>query len=115
MTRTYYDILGVSETATLEEIKKAYHKLALKWHPDRNKSPDATKKMQEISKAFEILGNEEKRKEYDLGETNFSENYGDEFSRDKAKMEELNKQINLMKELIENEKERMTLMSRMVV
>jgi len=69
MTKEFYKILEISENATQEEIKKAYRKLAAKWHPDRNKSLEATKKMQEINKAFEVLGDEEKRKKYDLGAT----------------------------------------------
>jgi len=72
MTKEFYKILEINENATQEEIKKAYRRLAAKWHPDRNKSPEATKKMQKINKAYEILGNEEKRKRYDLGETNFT-------------------------------------------
>ena len=71
MTKEFYKILEISENATQEEIKKAYRKLAAKWHPDRNKSLEATKKMQEINKAFEVLGDEEKRKKYDLGATWF--------------------------------------------
>ncbi|CAG8767197.1 14496_t:CDS:2, partial [Cetraspora pellucida] len=71
----------VSETATPEEIKNAYRKLALKWHPDKwiNKSSEekeeAGKKMQEINKVYEVLGNEELRKRYDLGETEFTSDY----------------------------------------
>ncbi|KLL03121.1 MAG: DnaJ-like protein, partial [Mycoplasmataceae bacterium RV_VA103A] len=64
MVKKYYEILGVSEIVTQEEIKKAYYKLALKWHPDKNPSnqEEAKKKFQEISRAYEILGNEERRK-----------------------------------------------------
>src|SRR5947209_16043675 len=72
MTKEFYQILEINENATQEEIKNAYRKLATKWHPDRNKSPEATKKMQEINKAYEILGDEEKRKKYDLGATDFA-------------------------------------------
>ena len=68
----YYEILGVSKNATQEEIKAAYRKQALKWHPDRNKSPEATKKFKEINKAFEVLSDQKKREIYDqYGEAAF--------------------------------------------
>lgn len=61
----YYDALGVSKKATKQEIKKAYQKLAKKWHPDVNKASGAEDKFKEIAEAYEVLGNEEKRKLYD--------------------------------------------------
>ncbi|RCH96981.1 hypothetical protein CU097_014901 [Rhizopus azygosporus] len=61
----YYQILGVSKDASEEEIKKAYRKLALKWHPDRNKDPSAKVEFQKIAEAFEVLSDPEKRQEYD--------------------------------------------------
>ncbi len=64
-TRDFYDILGVSKTATAAEIKSAYRKLALKWHPDRNKEKDASEKFKEINEAYEILGSPEKKSKYD--------------------------------------------------
>lgn len=63
--RDYYDILGVSRNASKEEIKKAYRKLALEWHPDRNKSSQAEAKFKEINEAYEILSDKEKRAAYD--------------------------------------------------
>ena len=63
--RDYYDILGVSKNASAAELKKAYRQLALKFHPDRNKKPGSAEKFKQISEAYEILSNPEKRKTYD--------------------------------------------------
>ncbi|MEM4245703.1 MAG: molecular chaperone DnaJ [Candidatus Bathyarchaeia archaeon] len=63
--RDYYEVLGVSRNATKEEIKNAYRKLALQYHPDRNKSPDAEEKFKEISEAYAVLSDDEKRQQYD--------------------------------------------------
>ncbi len=63
--KDYYEILGVSKNATQKEIKSAYRKLALKWHPDRNKEPDAEKKFKEINQAYGVLSDEKKRQMYD--------------------------------------------------
>ncbi len=63
--RDYYDVLGVSKTATAQEIKSAYRKLALKYHPDKNKAADAETKFKEINEAYEVLSDEKKRKTYD--------------------------------------------------
>lgn len=62
---TFYDLLGVSPSATASEIKKSYRKLALKYHPDKN--PDAGDKFKQISHAYEVLSDEKKRKIYDEG------------------------------------------------
>jgi molecular chaperone DnaJ len=63
--RDYYDILGVQRNAAKDEIKNEYRKLALKYHPDRNKSPDAEERFKEISEAYAILSDDEKRAQYD--------------------------------------------------
>lgn len=64
-TRDYYEILGVSKSASQDELKKAYRKLAAKYHPDRNKSPDAEDKFKAASEAYETLSDAQKRKMYD--------------------------------------------------
>ncbi len=66
MAKDLYEILGVSKTASKEDLKKAYRKLARKWHPDINPgNKDAEKKFKEISGAYDCLGDEKKRKLYD--------------------------------------------------
>lgn len=65
MKRDYYEVLNVDRNATIDEIKKAYRQLALKYHPDRNKSPDAEEKFKEISEAYAVLSDPEKRRAYD--------------------------------------------------
>lgn len=64
-TRDFYDILGVTKSATAAEIKSAYRKLALQWHPDRNKSKEATEKFKEINEAYEVLSDKDKKSKYD--------------------------------------------------
>lgn len=61
----YYKILGVQKTATADDIKKAYRKLARQYHPDTNPGPEAEKKFKEINEANEVLSDPEKRKKYD--------------------------------------------------
>ncbi|KAL5014120.1 hypothetical protein ScPMuIL_008390 [Solemya velum] len=64
--KDYYDVLGIKKTATDREIKKAFRKLALKYHPDKNrKDPEAEKKFVEIAKAYEVLSDKDKRRHYD--------------------------------------------------
>lgn len=64
--RDFYDILGVSKQASAAEIKSAYRKLAIKWHPDKNENKkEAGEKFKEINEAYEILSNSEKKKNYD--------------------------------------------------
>ena len=65
MFKDYYQILDVSPTATLAEIRQAYRSQSLKWHPDRNQDKDTTKEMQAINEAYSILRDTEKRARYD--------------------------------------------------
>lgn len=66
MSSSFYDVLGVKETATQEELKKAYRKLAKQYHPDKNKGDaKAEARFKEISEAYDILGDEKKRAQYD--------------------------------------------------
>lgn len=66
MGKDLYEVLGVSKTASAADIKKAYHKMALKYHPDRNKGDKAAEaKFKEINAAYEVLGDEQKRAAYD--------------------------------------------------
>lgn len=77
----YYDILGVSKTATEAEIKKAYRKLALQYHPDRNPTnkKESEEKFKEISQAYAVLSDPEKRKQYDMfGDSGFHQRYSQE-------------------------------------
>ena len=61
MSKDYYNILNISKNSTLDEIKKSYKKLALKYHPDKNKdNEESTKQFQEITEAYSILGDEQK-------------------------------------------------------
>ena len=67
----YYNILGVTETASIDEIKKAYRKLSLTYHPDRTQGDvEKSKIFQKVSEAYEILGDVDKRREYDMSRKN---------------------------------------------
>ncbi|MBU4201320.1 MAG: molecular chaperone DnaJ [Kiritimatiellae bacterium] len=92
--RDYYDVLGVTRNTALEEIKKAYRKLALKHHPDRNAgNKEAEEKFKELSEAFEILSDPQKRQLYDqYGHAGLKSSFGPggfDFSRDFTHMSDI--------------------------
>ena len=66
MNTSYYKLLDIAKTATTHEIKKAYRKMALRYHPDRNKNEDAEERFKEIGRAYQVLSDPLKRREYDL-------------------------------------------------
>jgi molecular chaperone DnaJ len=77
--RDYYEILGISKSASKDEIKSAYRKLALKYHPDRNKDKDAEERFKEISEAYAALSDDHKREVYDqYGHAGFDQRYSQE-------------------------------------
>jgi curved DNA-binding protein len=79
-TRDYYEILGVNKSASDEEIKRAYRKLAMKYHPDKNPNKkDAEERFKEINEAYAVLGDKEKRKQYEtFGKEGFHQRFTQE-------------------------------------
>jgi len=91
MSESLYETLGVSKGASSDEIKKAYRKLARKYHPDINKDPGAEDKFKEINAAYEILSDDSKRAQYDqYGDTMFGGQNFHDFARGSADMGDLN-------------------------
>jgi curved DNA-binding protein len=76
----YYEVLGIKKDGSAQDIKKAYRKLAMKYHPDRNKGDkEAEEKFKKISEAYAVLSDPEKRKQYDMfGESGFQQRYSQE-------------------------------------
>ncbi|XP_066980039.1 dnaJ homolog subfamily B member 9-like isoform X2 [Macrobrachium rosenbergii] len=76
-TKDYYEALGISRNASDREIKKAFRKLAIQYHPDKNQEPGAEEKFREIAEAYEVLSDDEKRKEYDMmGHAGYTQKQG---------------------------------------
>ena len=77
--RDYYEVLGVQKTASKDEIKDTYRKLAMQFHPDRNKEAGAEERFKEISEAYAVLSDDQKRQQYDqLGHSGFDQRYTSE-------------------------------------
>jgi molecular chaperone DnaJ len=75
----FYEVLGVSRDANKDQIKDSYRKLAMQFHPDRNKSPEAEEKFKQISEAYAVLSDDQKRQQYDtLGKQGFDQRYTEE-------------------------------------
>jgi molecular chaperone DnaJ len=72
----YYKVLGVDKKASQDDIKKAYRKLARQYHPDTNKDSGAEERFKQISEAYDVLGDPEKRKKYDRGQSVFGAPFG---------------------------------------
>ena len=70
MGKDYYKILGITKGASEDDVRKAYRKMALRYHPDKNKSAGAEEKFKEVAEAYEVLSDKKKRDIYD--------NYGEE-------------------------------------
>lgn len=78
-TKDYYKVLGVEKDASADDIKKAFRKLAMKYHPDRNQSPEAEAKFKEANEAYAVLSDPDKRKQYDMfGADGFGQRYSQE-------------------------------------
>ncbi|GAA9130266.1 DnaJ family protein [Helicobacter pylori] len=90
MSKSLYQTLDVSENANQDEIKKSYRRLARKYHPDLNKTKEAEEKFKEINAAYEILSDEEKRRQYDqFGDNMFGGQNFSDFARSRSTSEDL--------------------------
>lgn len=79
--KDYYKVLGIDKNASKEEVKSAYKKLAKQYHPDVNKEPSATEKFKEINEAASVLGDDQKRKQYDTYGADFERKYHQDFNQ----------------------------------
>ncbi|WRE38376.1 DnaJ domain-containing protein [Helicobacter pylori] len=90
MSKSLYQTLNVSENASQDEIKKSYRRLARQYHPDLNKTKEAEEKFKEINAAYEILSDEEKRRQYDqFGDNMFGGQNFSDFARSRSAGEDL--------------------------
>ncbi|RVZ16135.1 J domain-containing protein [Helicobacter pylori] len=90
MNKSLYQTLNVSENASQDEIKKSYRRLARQYHPDLNKTKEAEEKFKEINAAYEILSDEEKRRQYDqFGDNMFGGQNFSDFARSRSASEDL--------------------------
>ncbi|UOR33103.1 DnaJ C-terminal domain-containing protein [Helicobacter pylori] len=90
MSKSLYQTLNVSENASQDEIKKSYRRLARQYHPDLNKTKEAEEKFKEINAAYEILSDEEKRRQYDqFGDSMFGGQNFSDFARSRSANEDL--------------------------
>jgi len=97
MAKSLYETLGVSENASASEIKKAYRKLAKQYHPDMNKEASAEEKFKEINAAYEVLGNEEKKAQYDMhGDSMFGGQNFHDFAQGQGAGVDINDILNQM-------------------
>ena len=69
--RDYYDVLSVGRSASDEDIKRAFRKLALEYHPDRNKKAGAEERFKEINEAYQVLSDRQKRNDYDIKQVEY--------------------------------------------
>ena len=94
MLENYYDVLGISDNASIDEIKKAYRKLAMKYHPDLNPSAEAENKMKKINEAYEQIMKSKRQigENKDFSSTNNSDNYHDSTTDDFDIFSEFTKQ-----------------------